>query len=114
MNNDVDGDTNNKSTAPIIDIKNPNRDGDCVPILSYKDPDSKDTIALTMPPGIMIHPARATVYPAPFCRYCGNKYMADRVIPKFNVTRIVPNVKREDLNALKFNIGLSADNCLLT
>ena len=63
-----------------------------------------------MPPGNMIIPVKATGKSKPFCRYCGNRNIADKVIPKLIMTNKVPTKNPGFANAFKFKIGCAIFN----
>ena len=84
--------------------------GHFAPELSYILPANAETSALIMPPGSMIIPVRATATSNPFCKYCGNKYIADKIIPKSIITSTAPKVKFRCSNTRILSTGTVSFN----
>ena len=73
-----------------MDRAKPARAGMRAPIRSYRPPAITDTMQFTTPPGSMSMPAMATGSSMPLWMYCGSRYMADSVMPKFSITSATP------------------------
>ena len=67
--------------------------GHLAPKLSYILPAKAEITALMTPPGSIMIPVKATATSKPFCKYCGKRYIADKMIPKSTMTKIAPKVK---------------------